>query len=329
MFDPPQLHVSMGPHIHAQRSTTQIMWMVCGALTPALLWAVAIFGWQALAITLSSVCGAVVTEHLTCVARKRRSSILDGSAVCTGVLLAFTLPPGIAVWKPFLGSALAMFFAKSVFGGLGFNIFNIALIGRALMMSTFPVEMTTQWLVPRLGEIFPLDAQTMATPLAVMKEQGAQAALSLFSGFPESYSYLTRLFIGLRPGSIGEVSVVCVVLGALFLIWKGVIKLWIPAGVFAGVLLIALFTQAPLIHLFSGGVWLGAFFMATDYVTSPTLPKGQVIFGLGVGLLTGMIRVWGGYPEGICYAILIMNCVTPALNDWFRPARVSPIGAPS
>lgn len=328
-FSHGKLVVSYGPHVRTTRSTTQIMWLVNFSLLPALLWGVAVFGWQALAITLSGILGCVAAEHMTCILTKHRNTIGDGSAVCSGLLLAMTLPPGLPIWMPFVGGFLAMVLTKGLFGGLGYNIFNVALIGRAIMMATFPVDMTTQWLAPQLGTLLPVDAVTMATPLAVLKEKGLSVAMSLFDQYPEDISYTLRLFLGLRPGSIGEVSVLFVLAGAGFLLWKRIISLWIPVSVLVGLGLVALLSPAPVVHLLTGGLWLGAFFMATDYVTSPSMPKGQVVFGLGVGLLTGLIRVYGGYPEGICYAILLMNILTPALDDWFRPKKVAAVGAPS
>lgn len=320
------LSISFGPHIHYPQSCSisTIMWTVNFSLMPALAWGVAIFGWQALALTISSVLGAMVGEHLMCLLTKKPTTLKDGSAVCSGILLAFVIAPGIPVYMPFVGSLLGIVFSKGVFGGLGYNIFNVALISRAIMMATYPVEMTTKWLVPRFGDILP-DGVTMATPLAVLKERGLDAALALFDKIPDAslgvLGPTEKLILGLRPGCIGEVSLIFILLGASFLIWKKIIKLYIPLSVIAGTMLMGLFSDSLTIHSFAGGLWLGAFFMATDYVTSPITPRGQVIFGLGVGLLTGVIRIWGGYPEGVCYAILLMNILVPALNEWFPPRR--------
>lgn len=322
----PQLHISYGPHIRAGDSTTSIMWTVNMALVPALIWAVIIFGLQPLFITLTAILGCASGEALMNHLQKRRWTIFDGSAVCSGILLAFTLPPALPVWMPFLGGFLAILLAKGLFGGLGYNLFNVALIARAMLMGAYPVAMTTKWLAPRFGS---LDAVTTATPLAVMKEKGVLAAMDLINLAPTQLSYFSKMVLGLRPGSIGEVSVVCIVLGGLFLIYKGIIKWTIPLSVLAGLLLTTVFTEGPIIHAFGGGIWLAAFFMATDYVTSPTTTPGQIIFGVGVGILSGVIRRFGGYPEGACYAILLMNILTPALNDWFRPQRVDAKGVPS
>ncbi len=323
-----KLHLSYGPHIKRGQSTTSIMWLVNVSLIPALLWAFFIFGWPVLLICLSSILGAYFAEQLVCSLRKQKSTLPDGSAFCSGLLLAYTLPPGIPIWMPFVGSFLGMIFTKGLFGGLGYNIFNVALMGRAIMMATFPVAMTTTWTVPKLGG-FSTDGQTMATPLAVLQERGLNAVMQLFSTLPTELNFHLKLILGLRPGCIGEVSVVFLLIGAFFLISKGIIKLYIPLSLFAGLFLVSLLSPAPTIHLFTGGIWLGAFFMATDYVTSPSMPKGQIIFGLGIGILTGVIRLWGGYPEGVCYAILLMNTLTPALDEWFPPKRVSAIGVPS
>ncbi len=322
----PTLHLSSGPHIASGRSTAQIMWMVNLSLVPALLWAWAVFGPVVLAIAVSSILGCVVAEAAACKIAKTAMTVFDGSAVCSGLLLAYTLPPGMPIWMPFIGGMLAMFFTKGMFGGLGYNIFNVALVGRAMMMATFPVEMTTRWVAPHLGAAG-VDTISAATALAQIKLGGEAALAKLLAAAGDGVWF--DYFVGMRAGSIGEVSAVMILLGAAFLLWKGIIKLYIPISVLAGVALLAPFSLSPGLYMLSGGIWLGAFFMATDYVTSPITPKGQIIFGLGIGLLTGIIRNWGGYPEGICYAIMLMNILTPALNDWFRPKRLTADGVPS
>jgi len=324
----PHLYLSTGPHIRRGRTTADIMWLVNLSLAPALLWAVLVFGWPVLGITLASIAGCALAEHLACMVRGTDSTVRDGSVVCTGLLLAYTLPPGIPLWMPFIGGARGVFFSKTVFGGLGYNIFNVALVGRALMMATFPVEMTTAWLTPGFGQIAGVDALTGATPLVTLTA-GREAATAAIVGTPEGMSQWLAFLLGLRPGSVGEVSVLMIVAGAGFLLWQKIIKLTIPLSVLAGALLMSPWSPDPLLYMLSGGLWLGAFFMATDYVTSPSTMKGQIVFGVGIGLLTGMIRNWGGYPEGICYAILLMNTLTPALDEWFRPARTAPKGTPS
>ncbi len=327
--DETTLHLSAGPHIRSERTTQQVMWMVNLSLAPALIWAMIVFGWQPLAITLSAILGCLVAEHLANKITKAPSTLTDGSAFCSGLLLAYTLPPGMEVWMPFVGGALAVFFTKSVFGGLGYNIFNVALVGRAMMMATFPVQMTTTWMAPNFGSQAAVDAVSGATPLAELKAVGAEGALSTFDSAMTNADFWMTFFLGLRSGSVGEVSVLFIMLGAAYLLWKQIIKLYIPVSIIVGTALMGLLTDAPMIYMFSGGLWLGAFFMATDYVTSPSTPKGQIVFGLGIGLITGVIRNWGGYPEGICYAILLMNTLSPALDEWFPPKRVSAEGMPS
>ena len=329
MSENPTLHLSAGPHIRSSRTTQKIMWMVNASLLPALIWSAVVFGWQPIALTISAILGCVVAEHLSCMMSKSESTVMDGSAVCSGILLAYTVPPGMPIWMPFVGGLLAILFAKAVFGGLGYTLFNIALVGRAMMMATFPVEMTTAWIVPQYGVTEALDAMTEATPLAALKADGAEGAMGIFALTAGGWDFLKTFVLGMRSGSIGEVSVLFILLGAAYLLKERIIKLYIPLSVIAGAAVMAPFSDAPLAYMLGGGLWLGAFFMATDYVTSPSTIKGQIVFGLGIGLLTGIIRNWGGYPEGICYAILLMNIMTPALEDWFKPQRVSAKGTPS
>ncbi len=318
--------IEPGPHVHAAASTANIMWWVNAALAPATLWGVFVFGWHAALVVGAAVAGAVVSEWAATRALRRRPTVGDGSAVCTGLLLALTLPPLIPAWMAFLGGVFALLIGKMIFGGLGFNLFNPALIGRAFMLATFPLAMTTGWASPRAALQAPLDAVTTATPLAVLKEQGIQAAMRVVAAHPDPWN---GLLLGFRPGSIGEVSVVLVLLGAAVLVARGIIGLTIPLSVLGGTAVATAFSGAAPFHLLSGGLWLGAFFMATDYVTSPNTRGGQIAFGLLIGALTGVIRIYGGYPEGICYAILLANAMVPAFNLWFRPRRVALAGSPS
>jgi electron transport complex protein RnfD len=283
-----------------------------------------VFGWPALVVVAAAIAGAAAAEWGALHLLRRRATIGDGSAVCTGLLLALTLPPLVPAWQAALGGAFAILIGKVIFGGLGYNLFNPALVGRAFMMASFPVAMTTGWASPRPGFDGPLAAVTGATPLAVLKEHGLAAAIATVPG-----DLWAGLALGFRPGSIGEVSVVLVALGAGVLVARGILRLTIPLSVIAGTALATAPGGAPLLHLMSGGLWLGAFFMATDYVTSPTTRGGQIVFGLVIGLLTGIIRIYGGYPEGICYAILIANALVPAFNLWFPPRRLQVAGAPS
>jgi electron transport complex protein RnfD len=325
MSTSPELVLAPGPHLRASETTARIMWWVNAALAPAALWGVFVFGTRSLITLGSAIAAAAAAEWLASRALKRRASLGDGSAVCTGLLLALTLPPVMPWWMPALGAAFAILVAKMMFGGLGFNLFNPALAGRAFMMASFPLAMTGAWTAPRAGLTAHLDAVTTATPLAALKEHGLAEAMKLIAG-PNAWS---GLVLGFRPGSLGEVSVVLVALGAFVLVARGIIGLTIPLSVFAGAIASTALSGAPLLHLLSGGLWLGAFFMATDYVTSPNTRGGQIVFGLVIGVLTGVIRMFGGYPEGICYAILLANALVPALNLWFRPRRMALVGSPS
>ena len=315
-----------GPHLHAPDTTARIMWWVNGSLAPATLWGVYVFGPNALAVVLASIAGALAAEWAANRLLRRRSTLADGSAVCTGLLLALTLPPRLPAWEAALGAVFAIALGKMIFGGLGFNLFNPALLGRAFLLATFPLAMTSGWSAPRPWFGLRLDAVTTATPLAALKEHGLAAALQTVNGPGGLWSSLA---LGFRPGSIGEVSALLVALGAGALLVRRIITPTIPLAVFAGVAIATLPTRLPGLHLLSGGLWLGAFYMATDYVTSPTTRNARIVFGLLVGLLTGVIRVYGGYPEGICYAILIANAVAPALDTWLRPRRAATLGAPS
>ncbi len=326
MSETPPLILTPGPHIGTVRTTAAIMWWVNLSLAPMFLWAIYIYGLRVVWLLLSGIMGCVVGEWLVNRLRGHRQSLRDGSAVLTGILMVGTISPGMPFWMPAIGGLAGIIFAKMLFGGLGSNIFNPALIGRAFLMATFPVGMTTTWQAPHPGALLH-DAVTQASPLGILKMEGATRVAELLAINP---LYYRDLFLGLRSGSIGEVSLLCILIGAAILLWKRIITFTIPLSVMAGLLIVLLISGAPIaFHLLTGGVWFGAWYMATDYVTAPILPKAQLIFGLGIGLLTGAIRVWGAYPEGICYAILIMNAITPALNQWFRPHRPALMGAPS
>ncbi len=315
-----------GPHVHAAETTARIMWWVNAALAPAALWGVFVFGLPALWVIAASVAGAAAAEWLAGRALKFHPTLADGSAVCTGLLLAMTLPPRVPPWMALLGGAFAIVFGKMIFGGLGMNLFNPALIGRAFMLATFPLPMTAGWSRAHSIVAAPLDAVTTPTPLATLREQGLDAAMRLAEGAGGPWP---SLVFGFRPGSIGEVSVLLIAVGGAVLLARGILKPTIPLSVFAGLALTTAPTGALGLHLLTGGLWLGALFMATDYVTSPNTRNGQIVFGVAIGALTGVIRIFGGYPEGICYAILLANTLVPALNLWFRPKRTALAGAPS
>ncbi|HUU80105.1 MAG TPA: RnfABCDGE type electron transport complex subunit D [Acidobacteriota bacterium] len=311
-----------------------MMWTVVGCLVPPLILSVFIFGLQSLIITLISVISCVLTEAISQKLLHRPVTIRDGSAVITGLLLAYIIPPGVPYWIPILGAVMSIYVAKHLLGGIGFNIFNPALIGRAFLVATFPVAMTSAWLPPiRDAAIFKymgpgVDAISTATPLFVLKHYGMGAVIEKFGSMSTIY---TQFFLGWRPGCIGETSALLLLLGGLYLIYKKYITWHIPVSVIVSVGFFTwifggekFFTGNPLLAVLSGGVILGAFFMATDYVTSPSQSTAKLVFGAGVGALTVLIRLKGGYPEGVCYAILLMNSLTPALEGWFKPKRFAP-----
>lgn len=329
----PTWTVSISPHLKSAESVDRIMWTVAACLLPSLALSIFIFGFQTLIITLISVASCVATEAVTQRLLNRPLTIKDGSAVITGLLLAYVIPPGVPYWLPALGAVMAVYVAKHLFGGIGFNIFNPALIGRAFLMATFPVYMTSAWLEPiHDASIFKymgsVDAVSTATPLYVLKHYGMGALVEKFGSLPTVYS---SFLLGWRPGCIGETSILLLFIGGLYLIYRGYITWHIPVSTIGSVVFFSwafggekLFTGDPLLAVLSGGVVLGAFYMATDYVTSPSGRTAKLLFGAGVGILTVLIRLKGGYPEGVCYAILLMNPLTPALEGWFRPERFAP-----
>jgi len=302
------LIVSGSPHIHKQESVSRIMWTVVLSIIPAGVAGVIIFGLDALWVTLVAVTAAVLTETIFEVWTKKKITVMDGSAVITGILLAYNLPSNVPLWLPIVGAVFSIAIGKQVFGGLGQNIFNPALVGRVFLMASWPKYMTT------FVKPFSYDAITSATPLAVLKE----------GKILEHISYLD-LFLGKRGGCIGEVCILALLIGAAILLYKGYISWHIPATY---ILTTAIFTYIFgakqlfhgdwLFHILSGGLILGAFFMATDYVATPLTSKGQIIFGVGCGLLTAIIRLWGGYPEGASYAILMMNAATPFIDRYTK-----------
>ncbi len=297
------LSLAISPHIKSPETTPKIMWSVVIALLPAVAIGIRLFGIHAFYIILVSIIAAITTEALFQLIVRRKIRILDGSAVITGILLALILPPNVPLWIPALGSFCAILLVKELFGGLGHNIFNPALAARAILLASFPLIMTS-W-------VSPFDAITCATPLGIIKD-------NLSTPLP---SYLT-LFIGTRAGCLGETSVLALLLGAIFLFLRRIISWRTPLSFIA---VVALFSfcagKDPLFQVLAGGLILGAFFMATDYTTSPITKKGQIIFGSGCGIITCLIRFWGGYPEGVCYSILLMNCLVPLIDRYTLPKR--------
>lgn len=338
----PTLLVTASPHITSPVTVSRLMWAVVIALLPAFAGSVYFYGLKALFITLVSIASAVVFDVLGQRLFGRKITPLDGSAVLTGLLLGFNLPPNVSWWIPVVGNAFALLVAKQFFGGLGHNFINPALAGRAFLVASWPTQMTTRWLAPRSGLIPGLppqalqlctDAITTATPLNALK-QGAKLVLpgnspQLLWEQLQSWTTLKNLFLGCTGGCIGETSALLLLIGGIFLIAIRVIDWRIPLFYLLTVATLVLVLPGPkagllnytLFHLLSGGLMLGAFYMATDYVTSPLTAKGRIIFGIGCGVFTVLIRLWGGYPEGVCYSILLMNVATP-LIDRLTPVRV-------
>lgn len=304
------LTAASSPHIRSSVSTKAIMRDVIIALMPALAAGIYFFGIRALIVTLTSVASCVLSEYLCNRIRKRKQSISDYSAIVTGILLAFNLSPSISPVFVAIGGAFAIVIAKMLFGGLGHNFINPALAARAFMLASWPVQMTS-W-------IYPVDAVSSATPLVMIKKGGEAIGGQL----PTYWS----LFAGSIGGCIGETSTLALLIGAVYLIFRRVITLHIPVSFIATVSLFTWilggerpFTGDFVYHILSGGLILGAFFMATDYTTSPVTTKGMIIMGIGCGITTSVIRLYGGYPEGVSYSILFMNVATPLIDRYTRP----------
>lgn len=328
------LQISGSPHVHSGESIKKIMWSVVLALLPAFGVSVFYFGLPVIVVTLVSVASCLLFEYL--IQRfllKGAPTILDGSAVITGLLLAFNVPANLPLWMVIIGALVAIGVAKMAFGGLGKNLFNPALVARVFLLISFPVQMTTFPVAKPIWHFQFADAVTGPTPLAILKEgvKSEQAVDSLMRA-AEMPDYVQMLF-GQMGGSFGEVSAIALLIGAIFLLIRRVITWHIPvafltsAFLFSGIFWLVDPTvyANPCFHLLTGGMLLGAFFMATDMVTSPTSPWGMVIFGVGCGLLTIIIRLFGAYPEGVSFAILIMNALVPLINKGFKPKRFSKI----
>jgi electron transport complex protein RnfD len=322
-----QLNVSLSPHIHGRESTQKLMFGVVIALIPTVIASVIFFGAGAIITTATAVISCVAVEYLIqrFVLRKP-ISITDGSALVTGLLLALNLPSNIPMYMVVIGSIVAIGVAKMTFGGLGNNPFNPALVGRVFMLISFPSQMTT-WPTPAGFATGYIDAVTGATPLAIIKE-GIKNGESL-SALMEKIPSTAELILGKLGGSIGEVSALALLIGFVYLLYKKIITWHIPVSVVGS---LALFTfilrisnpdvyACPVFHILAGGVLLGAIFMATDYATSPMNRKAMIIYGCGIGILTAIIRTWGAYPEGVSFAILIMNAFVPLLNAYIKPKR--------
>ncbi|MDD5634133.1 MAG: RnfABCDGE type electron transport complex subunit D [Candidatus Omnitrophica bacterium] len=305
-----EIKLDVSPHIYSSQDTRRMMKGVIVALVPNIFASLYFFRWKAFFVMLVAVVSCALTEYTIQRIRKKNIELSDHSFLVTALLYAMVLPPALPLWMVFLGGVFAIIFGKEIFGGLGCNIFNPALMARAFLMAAFPVALTT-WAAP-----ITLDAVTSATPLGLAK-------------FEHVITPYTPLFIGNVAGSIGETSALALLLGFVYLLYKKIIDYRVPLAyvgtvvVFASVCYIInpVVYAPPLFHVLAGGLLIGAIFMATDPVTSPVTKKGRWVFGAGCGVLTMVIRNWGGLPEGVMYAILLMNAVTPLINRMTRPRR--------
>ena len=319
-----KLIATSSPHIRAAENTRSIMLDVIIAMMPALVWAIVKFGFRALILTAVSVIGCIVFEWGYRKIMKKPQSVNDLSAVVTGILLAFVCPVNMAYWMILIGDFFAIVVVKQLFGGIGKNFINPALAGRAALVASYAGTMSGAWADPKAGWV-PLvgtaDVVTAATPLAYMKTGD-------MAGLTSQYS-VADMFLGNIGGSLGEVSALLLIVGGLYLIWRKVINWQTPVAYIATVAVLTLVfpkggadnVQFMLYSIFGGGLMLGAFFMATDYTTSPVTKTGQLIFGIGCGLLTVFIRYFGSYPEGVCYSIMIMNLVVALIDKAVKPSR--------
>ena len=324
-----KLIVSLSPHAHGKESVEKNMYGVIIALVPAILISLYFFGLGSAVVLLTSVAACVFFEWaITKYILKAETSILDGSAIITGLLLGMNLPSNLPLWIIIIGALFAIGVGKMSFGGLGNNPFNPALVGRCFLLVSFPAQMTS-W--PKTGQLLSYtDAVTAATPLSVMKEAIKTGDPSVLESLPRSIDMFTGAIAGFNfgAGSLGEICAFALLLGFAYMLWKKIITWHIPVSIIGTV-----FVCSGLMHLanpvyanpfnviLSGGLMLGAIFMATDYVTSPMTHKGMVIYGVCIGLLTVIIRYWGSYPEGMSFAILIMNAFTPLINTYVKPKR--------
>ncbi len=322
-----KLIVSLSPHAHGTDTVERNMYGVIIALMPALLVSFYFFGIGSAIVCATSVAACVLLEWAInkFLIRNERNTICDGSAVLTGLLLGFNLPSNLPIWIIIIGAIFAIGVGKMTYGGLGNNLFNPALVGRAALLVAFPAQMTT-W--PKVGQLTSyLDAETGATPLYYMKEAIKTGDTSYLANVPDSLS----LFVGNHPegaGAMGEICALALLLGLVYMLWKKIITWHIPVSIICTVFILAAIMHVanpvyadPFSVIFSGGLMLGAIFMATDYVTSPMTAKGQLIYGVAIGVLTVVIRNWGAYPEGMSFAILIMNAFTPLINNYVKPKR--------
>ena len=330
-----KLVVSLSPHAHGTDSVERNMYGVILALLPALIVSFCFFGLGSAVVCLTSVAACVFFEWAITrfILKREKTTVLDGSAILTGLLLGFNLPSNLPIWIILIGALVAIGVGKMTFGGLGNNPFNPALVGRAFLLVSFPAQMTSWPLIGQWGTY--TDANTGATPLAIMKEAIKSGDASVLDKLPDATTMLLGNYSnGFGAGTIGEICGLALILGGCYMIWKKIITWHIPVSilltvfVFSGCLHLANPIYAnPIAELLSGGLLLGAIFMATDYVTSPMTHKGQLIYGVSIGLLTIVIRNWGAYPEGMSFAILIMNAFTPLINNYCKPKRFGEVPA--
>ncbi len=323
-----KLTVSMSPHDYGKDSVKKIMYGVVIAMVPALLVSIYYFGLDAIRVNLIAIASCVFFEWLIQkLFLKGKLSVVDGSAIVTGMLLAFNVPSNLPWWIIVIGALVAVGIGKMTFGGLGNNPFNPALVGRVFLLISFPVQMTS-WPVVKVLNFAMTDAQTGATPLAIVKEgiKNGQSFSSIMDTMPHFYS---DAFMGHIGGSLGEISAIALIIGGLYMLFRKIITWHIPVSILGTVAIFAAIMHGvnpakfadPAFHLLTGGMLLGAIFMATDMVTSPMSKKGMIIYGVSIGIITFLIRTWGAYPEGMSFAILIMNAFVPLINRGFKPGR--------
>ncbi len=332
-----KLIVSLSPHAHGTDTVERNMYGVIIALLPALLVSFYFFGLGAVIVTATSVAACVFFEWAInkYILKNERNTILDGSAALTGLLLGMNLPSNLPVWIILIGALFAIGVAKMTFGGLGHNIFNPALVGRCALLVAFPAQMTS-WPLPGQWLRY-TDVVTGATPLSLMKEAVKTGDMNVLGQLPDAVSLLIAdpLLNG-GGGTVGEICDLALIAGLAFMLWRKIITWHIPVSIIGTVFVLSSLLHLgnpvyadPFVAVLSGGLMLGAIFMATDYVTSPMTPKGQLIYGVCIGLLTVIIRNWGAYPEGMSFAILIMNAFTPLINNYVKPKRFGEVPAKS
>jgi len=322
------LELRTSPHLHNNASVEKIMFHVILALLPICLFTIYLYGLAAVLIILVGIFSCLMTETLACRISGKTNTLNNKSIIVTGLIYSLTLPPGLALWMVCVGGVIAVLLGKLLFGGLGYNLFNPALVGRVFLQAAFPTAMTT-WQTPLMVDRFSqLPASMLALPFTTPNYDSISGATPLAAmKFEQVPTETSQLFLGLSGGSLGETSALLILAGGIYLITRKMMRWQIPAGIFVAVIVFTFIAQnidsdntpSTLFMLFSGGLMLGAMFMATDPVASPITPKGCFIYGLLIGLLIVIIRLWGGMPEGVMYAILFANAVSPHIDRWTQP----------